>query len=402
MPKPKTLKPKTLKPMAFWKQAILALLLLGLAAYGWSERAALAALLDVGTEQTAGPGDRRGGGGGPGGGDRRRNSVAPVIVAGVEMRADDVTLELVGTARALRSVDLRASAGGQVVFSALEAGRRVEAGERLLQVEGAAEALEVDLATAQLEAAERRLARLLELERSGAAAAASIDEARTEAALAEIALAQAERALAELTVTAPFAGVLGVPQVELGDWIDPGQPLSSLDDRSRLLIEAMAPETFAARAEIGASAALRAASAPGRALIGEISEIDSRFDAATRSTLMRVALDNADDALRPGASFVIELAFEGPDAPAAPELALRYGREGLYVWRIRDDVAERAPVRLVRRRAGIVLLESLDPGDPLIAGDLIVVEGAQRVRDGGDVRIIGAPLTLEGSGAESP
>ncbi len=391
------------RPMAIWKQAAIAVAIVGAAAFGWTERETVSAYLsgDDGAgaslaATSAAPEERgrgrRGGGGRRGGRDGRP---APVIVAEAELRADDLALEIVGTARAQRSVDLRVQGSGEVLTSTLEAGRAVEEGEVLVELDDEAAALAVDLARARRDAAERALARQRELERSGATSETALDTAATDAAYARIELARATRAREDLTLTAPFAGVLGLPRIEGGDWVDQGDVAATLDDRSALLIEAMAPETLVARTSVGAEVGLRTASAPGARLVGEIVAIDSRIDPQTRSARLRVAVPNPDDALLPGASFVLELTFPGPDYPAAPELALQYGRDGLYVWRVRDAVAERAPVRLVRRQAGVVLLESLDGEDPLEAGDLIVVEGVQRVRDGGRVRMVGAPVELD-------
>lgn len=399
------------RPMAFWKQLLIACGVLAAAGVGWSERETISVFMsDAPVSATAEAGERRSGaaarggegrGNGAGqrqgrrGGGRRDGAPAPVIVATVAPRADNLALDLVGTARAQRSVDLRLSGSGQVVMSRLEAGASVEQGDELLRLDDEAAALEADLARARRDAAQRAFERQQRLERSGATSDASLDAAQTEAALARIELARAERAQRDMTLIAPFAGVIGLPRVEIGDWVDQSDVVATLDDRSTLLIEAAAPETLIARTTVGANVSLRSASAPGATLTGEIIAIDSRIDPATRAATLRVALANPDDALRPGASFVMTLDFPGPEYPAAPELALQYGRDGLFVWRIRDGQAQRAPVRLVRRQAGVVLLESLDAEDPLLAGDLVVIEGAQRMRSGAAVRVIGDPIDLE-------
>ena len=80
----------------------------------------------------------------------------------------------------------------------------------------------------------------------------------------------------------------------------------------------------------------------------------------------------------------MQLALPGTPQPAVPELALQGDRDGAFVWQVRDGKAARVPVRPLRRQDGIVLLEG-----QLRDGDLVVVEGVQRLRDGRAVEVVG-------------
>ncbi|MCI4666296.1 MAG: efflux RND transporter periplasmic adaptor subunit [Neomegalonema sp.] len=414
------------RPMAFWKQAILAALIVGAVYYGWRERESVVSYVSVlratavssapaadaekrpaakdaprkakDTPRKASRADkakkRAGRSARSGRRGRRARGPAPIIVSKLGYRKDDLKLELVGTARAKRSVQLRVAAAGEVRESQLEAGRTVAKGEILLRLEDAAARLAVDLAEARKASADRALVRYLRLEKSGATTDVALDDARTAAATADIELAKAKRALADRRIVAPFAGVLGLPGVEVGDWVSASDVIATLDDRSLLLIEVSTPELLLSRVKLGAPVAARSIAAPGRVFSGKIAEVDSRIDPATRSVKLRVALPNRDQTLLPGASFVVTFNFEGETHPAVPELALQYGRDGLFVWRVKDGVAEQVPVKLIRRQAGVVLLASVNSDGGLSATDLIVVEGAQRVRAGGKVQIVGKPIEL--------
>ncbi len=122
---------------------------------------------------------------------------------------------------------------------------------------------------------------------------------------------------------------------------------------------------------------------PGRRFEGQVTQIDNRVDAATRTLRLRAELPNDDDLLRPGMSFKVRLALPGAPHLQVPDLALQWGRDGGHVWVLRDGKAEQVPVQLVRRLEGTVLIDgALQPGEP------VVVEGVQRLRPGRAVLVV--------------
>lgn len=313
----------------------------------------------------------------------RTRAPAPVIVAPVTQAADTLSVQLVGTGRAHRSVALRSEADGKVVSIALAAGVRFEAGAVLMKLDDEDARLALELAETRLVEAQRVLSRFRRLEGSGAAASATLDDAATKAEIARIEVARARQELDNRTMRAPFAGVAGFPAVEMGDWVRTGDSVASYDDRSRILVEVEMPEAVLSRLTVGQAVAAETPSYRDRRFDGVVAAIDSRVDAATRTARVRLALDNADDLLRPGASFTIRFDLPGPVYPVAPELALQFSRGALFVWRVVDDTVERVDVSLVRRRSGELLLEG-----GLAPGDRVVVEGAQRLAPGRKVDVV--------------
>lgn len=172
--------------------------------------------------------------------------------------------------------------------------------------------------------------------------------------------------------------------------------MADFHDRSALYVDVALPEALLTRLKIGAPARLTTPSAPGRVFAGRIAEIDSRIDPASRTVALRVEAPNEDDLLRPGASFSVSLDLAGERYPAAPELAIQFSRGSLFVWRVVEGVAERVEVRLVRRRAGRVLVDA-----PLAAGDLVVIEGAQRLSPGETVEVLTPTTNIAAPGGAS-
>ena len=148
----------------------------------WAGRGAITAYLGL-----AAPAPEDGGGQGPSAG-------VPVVVAPVELRTDDLVLEMVGTGRARRSITLRADAGGKIAEMALSGGRAFAAGEVMVRLESEDQRLALRLAEARLAEAERVLARFETLESQAITSTARLTEARTAREVAAIELEQARAA----------------------------------------------------------------------------------------------------------------------------------------------------------------------------------------------------------------
>lgn len=111
-----------------------------------------------------------------------------------------------------------------------------------------------------------------------------------------------------------------------------------------------------------------------------MTEIGSRIDPATRTFTARARVDNASDNLRPGMSFRVSMNLEGISYPVIAETGVQWGADGAFIWRIVDGQAQRVPVTIIQRQRGQVLVDA-DLGE----GDLIVIEGIQRMREGIEV-----------------
>ncbi|MFP3921850.1 MAG: efflux RND transporter periplasmic adaptor subunit, partial [Dichotomicrobium sp.] len=171
------------------------------------------------------------------------------------------------------------------------------------------------------------------------------------------------------------------PQVEQGDRVSDTTPIVSFDDRSVIQVEFEVPEIYLDRIRVDHPITATTAGFRGQEFQGRITQINSRVDSQTRGVRLRAALANPGDVLRGGMSFTVELVLEGEEFPTIAELALLWERNGSYVWTVKDGKAEKTAVSVVKRSQGRVLVD----GD-LEPGQLIVVEGTQRLRPGREVR----------------
>ncbi len=360
------------KQIPYWKQSILILVLCGLSYGIWHQREAIAQLtgISLGKEPQAQQERRRGAGG----------EAVPVIVEAVTMTKAIDEVQSVGSGLAERSITLYPKVSGIVAEIDFQAGARVKAGDVILKLDDAQTRIAVSIVETRLADARRTLERNIALLPRNAVAQSTVDASRTAVETAEFELEQAREALADRTIRAPFDGVLGIPQIELGDRISETTAIATLDDRSRIIVEFETPEVYMKQVRMGLPIKAQSVSFPGQTFSGVISEIDSRVDTGTRSVRLRAALENPDDLLRGGMSFNVSLTLEGGVYPSIAELALLWEREGAYVWRVTQGTANRVPVSVVKRVPGRVLVDGA-----LVEGQLVVVEGTQRLRPGRQV-----------------
>jgi len=301
----------------------------------------------------------------------------PVIVQAVAYEPEQVRLEAVGTSRARKSVVLYPPSSGEVTAVNFDAGQRVDQADVLLELDARDEALAVKLARVRLEEAERLYRRYQRSQSSGAVTTSELDSARAAVETARLELHRAEVALEDRVLKAPFAGHVGVTDIDVGARVSEDTAVTTLDDRGVLLIRFEVPEVLIDRIGVGTSVTVSTWSDRKEPVTGRIADIDSRIDSESRTFVARAEVANPDDRLRPGMSFRVALAVSGPDYPVVPEVAVQWGGDGSFVWRVAEGKARRVPVTIVQRRVDRVLVRA-----DLPEGAVVVEEGVQRMREG--------------------
>ncbi len=300
-----------------------------------------------------------------------------VIVEPLRFERTRTRIEAVGTSRARRSAELYPVAAGEVVAVNFTPGQAVLAGDVLVELDSREEKLAVSLARIRLGDAERLYSRYSRSAGSGAVVPSVLDEARSAVEVARLELERAEIALADRAIMAAFDGHVGTTEIDRGDRVGTDTLITTLDDRRSLLVRFDVPESFVGEMAVGDEVRLETWDSRDAAGTGRIVDIGSRIDPQTRTFAARAEVLNEDDALRPGMSFRVAVDVEGESFPVVAETGVQWGADGAYVWSVVDGRADRKPARIVQRREGRVLLDA-----DLDVGDIVVVEGIQRMRDG--------------------
>ena len=375
--------------MKLWKQTLISLVLVTIAVCSWlyfnpQGQVLLAQYgLDRFVPNSTGEmanGQKPQGGQRPGG-----NRGALVTVALVQ---EDITrgrINALGSGQAARTVSIRPSVAGQIGAINVSSGLKVEAGDVLIELEAAEEKLALERAQLGLKTTEDKLERLSKLFERGSISTVEVEAARDEVSLARLAERDAQLALERRTVTAPIGGTLGILTVSVGDYVTSQNDVATIDDRSQIVVDFFVPERNASLMAVGLPVTILPTALPGEEFTGTILATDNRIDEASRTLRVRASIPNPESRLRAGMSFEIVMDFPGESYPAIDPLALQWDSNGSYVWRVRDNRAERVPAIIIQRNSDSVLIKS-----ELSVGDMIITEGVQSVRGGAAVNIANA------------
>lgn len=328
--------------------------------------------------------------------DQPRDERAVKIVAhSVAYRTEITRVEAVGTARARSSATIYPETAGEVTAVNFEAGDHVDKGDVLVQLEARAERLAVDEAEVALRDAQRTIDRYNRASTPGVIAGNEMDRAQAAYDTAKVQLDIARDALARRTIRAPFAGHVGLTDIDPGARITASTEITRLDARDTLFVDFPVPEQTFGRIGAGDIFEVEPFSDPSQTYKAEVLTVDSAIDATTRAFTVRAAIDNTNDRLRPGMSFRIGFNLPGQRYPAVPEESILWGGDGAYLWQVKDGRADRVPVTIVSRDAGMVLVKA-----DLPEGTWIVEQGVQKVRQGTPVETPARTQTIAGPGDE--
>jgi membrane fusion protein (multidrug efflux system) len=322
-----------------------------------------------------------GGGGGPAAGaGPRSNAATSVTTATVRSERLSQKLEALGNARANESVDISSKTSNIVTAVRFRDGERVRAGQVLVQLDDASARADVAAAQAAVTESESQYNRSRELLSTQALSKSSFDQLEATLKANRARLQSANARLEDTVIRAPFSGRVGLRRVSVGTLISPGNVITTLDDTSIIKLDFSVPETYVATLREGLTVRATAPAFPGRSFTGKVASIDSRVDVNTRSVIVRALLANDDGALKAGMFLNVALARDERETLVIPEEALTPEAEKQYVFVVADGKAARREVRIGGRSPGNVeILAGLE------AGERVIVEGTQKVRNGASV-----------------
>ncbi|SMC58454.1 efflux RND transporter periplasmic adaptor subunit [Rhizobium sp. RU36D] len=412
--------------MAFWKQLLLAVILVvvGLCSWTWFDPSAGAKLTSWGVpspivavlpkpaapaeqanasaagqqapngQRAAGQGqaanNKQGGAGqgnAPGGGRRDGQQGPLVVVKQVVNGVVNDRLNAIGDGEAIQSVVVMPQAAGTIEEILVSSGQRVTKGTVLARLDDDEQVIARDQAQVMLRSAREKsdsyknLASFSRLE---------VLDAQIGVETAQLDLTNAELNLKRRAIVAPIDGIVGIVAVNIGDNATTSTNVVSIDNRSELLVDFWAPERFATAVQPGMPVEASSVARPGQTFAGSVEAVDNRVDQASRTIRIRARIPNADDTLRAGMSFGVSMRFPGETYPSVDPLAIQWDSEGSYVWQVADGKSSKTRVRIIQRNPDFVLVDA-----KLSEGDQVVIEGLQRVREGGAVRVAGATKPAE-------
>lgn len=336
-------------------------------------------------EPAAGPG-------GPGGAQHGM----PVEAQAVTVDAIERTVEAVGTLQSNEAVIIRPEIAGIITEILFEEGSEVEEGAPLIRLDDSVFKAELAEAQASLVLAKANYERAQDLFQKQTGTRRALDEARAAFEESQARLDLARARLAKTEIRAPFAGIIGLRRVSMGDYVTPGQDLVNLEDITPLKADFRVAETYLPLVREGQAIRVRVDALPGETFDGMVYAINPRIDESGRSIVIRAYVPNENKVLKPGLFARVFLVVDRRENTVlVPEEALMPQQGSQSVYKVVDGKAEMTPVQTGLRRQGMVEIT-----EGLQAGDMVITAGQMKVQPGAPVTVM--PPQDAGPAAEGP
>lgn len=306
------------------------------------------------------------------------------------------TLSAVGTVESYQGVVLRSELEGRIVRVAFESGAAVQAGDVLIEMDVSNETAQLKSLEAAARLAAASLERVKSLRETNANPLSELDAAEAGHAQALAAIEGLKATLAKKRIVAPFAGRVGIRHVNLGQFLNKGDVIVSLEAVNPAYVDFALPQQDIPNLKPGLGVNVEVDAFPGRIFTGTIEAIDPRVTEATRSVRLRAVVPNADEALRAGlfARVAVQLPAETQviELPATAVVYSPYGNS-VYVVVEKADAAGGAKQLVAEQRfvtTGDKRGDRVSVLTGLKAGEQVVTAGQMKLRNG-------APVTINNS-----
>ncbi len=302
------------------------------------------------------------------------------------------TLNVIGTMVAVQGVTVSADLPGTVARIAFDSGKSVNAGDVLVELDTRQERAQMAAIEAQRDLAHINFDRMQELVKEGVVAQTEYDNARAQQRATDAQVGEIRATIARKTVRAPFSGILGIRQINLGQYLAAGQAIVPLQALNPIYVNFSVPQEEGAKVRVGRTIRVTSNDAAGAGFTGRVTAIDSVINEATRNVQVQATLANPGSKLRPGMFVQVELGV-GADRPviALPTTAINYAPYGDSVYIVSDLKDPNGKTyRGVRQQ--LVKLEG-SRGDQVAVvsgvhpGDEVVSSGVFKLRNGAAVQV---------------
>jgi len=246
-------------------------------------------------------------------------------------------IEAIGTANASEGVGLTVQLSGIVKEIRFKANQRVKQGDVLVQLDDSIE--QADLVAAQAEAVlnEQNYKRAQTLRTQGVGALSNVDTTRAAFESAQAQVAKLQATLDQKRLVAPFPGTIGIPQIDIGQYLQPGNVVATLQNLDTMRVDFTVPEQSLSQLKIG-QAVIVGLTDDKLEFKGKITGIDPKIDPTTRLVSVRAEVENPDRKLNPGQFVQVRVQLPKEDnVIALPQTAVVTSLYGDYVYVVRPE-----------------------------------------------------------------
>lgn len=302
------------------------------------------------------------------------------------------TMSVIGTVEAVHGVTVSADLPGTVAKITFESGQAVRAGDVLVELDTRQERAQLAALEAQRDLAKINYSRMEQLLKEGVISRAEYDSATAQQRATEANVAEIRATIERKTIRAPFSGILGIRQANLGQYLSAGGPIVPLQSLNPIYVDFGVPQQSTGQMKVGRSLRITAGELAGMAFGGRVTAINSVVDEATRNLQVQATLSNPAGKLRPGMFVEVEVGLGGSKPVIAlPASAINYAPYGDSVYVITDlkdpkgntyRGVKQQFVKLDGTRGDQVAVVS-----GISEGDEVVTSGVFKLRNGAAVQV---------------
>ena len=330
------------------------------------------------------------------------NVPPPVSVTAVEAKAEALPryLDGIGSLEAVQQVTIAPQVSGRVLKIEFESNAEVKAGDPLIELDDGSEHGDLLAYEAQARLAEANLARTRPLAQRDFATKATMDQYQSQLDQAKAGIAKTKALIAYKHIAAPFDGVLGVRQVDLGQYLQAGAAVVTLTNLDQLYANFTLPEQSRGDVAVGQKVEIRVDAFPDRVFIGKVTAIEPQIDQKTRTLKVQATLDNPGRVLLPGmyANARVVLPPEG-EVVTVPETAVDYTAYGDSVYVLREETDQKTGTKMLKAVQTFVKTGQRYDGRVAVLSGL---KPGARVAQAGQVKLYnGAAVTIANESALS-
>ncbi|MCW9014932.1 MAG: efflux RND transporter periplasmic adaptor subunit, partial [Gammaproteobacteria bacterium] len=318
-----------------------------------------------------------------------QQSLPPAVIAATEVTQQSwlPSLQSVGTLVATNGINVSTEVNGIVSEIVFTSGQQVAQGQILIRLDDSVDRAALDALRAESQLAQVQFNRARDLSKKRVISKSEYDEALARLDATKARVKQQEAVIKRKTIRAPFSGLAGIRQVDLGQFFEAGNPIVSLQTLDPIYVDYTLSERYLNRIQAGQTVNLQVDAIPGRIFSGEISALNPGVDTGTRSLKVRANLENTDKLLRPGMFAQVEtITGEARKVLTLPRTAISFNTYGNFVFVITRNeqdmlMVKRTAVETGEIKNGLVAISGLPVGTQVVRTGLV------KLRDGMSVKI---------------
>jgi membrane fusion protein (multidrug efflux system) len=327
----------------------------------------------------------------------------PAVIAATEVKQENwqPSLQSVGSLVATNGINVSTEVNGIVSEIVFTSGQPIEQGQVLIKLDAS-----VDVAALEALRAERRLTKIQfdrakDLLKKRVTSKSEYDEAEARFDAAQARVKQQAEVIKRKVIRAPFTGLTGIRQVDLGQYFEAGTPIVSLQALDPIYVDYTLPERYLTRIKPGQTVKVQLDALPNQVFSGEVSAVNSGVDTGTRTLKIRATLANPGNVLRPGMfAEVVTITGEAQPVLTLPRTAISFNTYGNFVFVLNENdkgplIVKRTSVETGEVREGRVVVKNLQQGIQVVRAGLVKLRDNMSVKIDNQVELNDAEINSQ-------